>query len=111
MKHFRIVVALPRRPNALLSRDDCVVHLLDADLVHRRIDVTSVASTTTMIDSSGGRSRHHVRNDHVAVRHSAWNHWITIRPAGEERTAGQGRAGAIHAPGFRERTRLPEDAA
>ena len=59
----------------------------------------------------GGAGRHHVRHDHVAIRHRAGDHRIAVRPAGQVGAARQRAAGAVDAPFLRQRPGLAVDAA
>src|SRR5690242_19767238 len=107
----RVGIALSLRPLTTRCGLDRVVHLLRADLIHRGVDVLADTTATAPFECGGGRGRHHIGNDDIAVGDRTRNDGATIGPPSEISATRECRAGAVYAPFVGERAGLTEYAA
>src|SRR6188768_471282 len=115
-KHILAVAARIGVAGALWRRSelrvaDCRPHLLHTYLVHRRIDMGTMAGLAPALQGGSGTGGHHVGNDDIAVRDTAGNHRVPIGPASEVCASRQCGTGPVHAPLLGQRTALTVHAA
>ncbi len=75
--------ALPvrRGPLAALRRAQGIAHLLDADLVHRGVDMAAAPGRPAVLQRRRDAGRHDEGHDHVAIGHRAGDDRIAGRPS------------------------------